>query len=128
MSYKILLVDDSRTVRSVMSKTLRIAKVPTERIFEAANGQDALDIVAENDIDLMFVDINMPVMNGVELVEKLRAAEATAALPVIIVSSERSKARLSHLMDLGVLACIEKPFDPAQVRDLVNEVLGDSNA
>ena len=85
MSFNLLVVDDSRTVRAVLTKTLKIAKIPTNQVFEAENGKDALDIVADEWIDLIFADINMPVMNGVEMIEKLKGDPCSESIPVVVV-------------------------------------------
>ena len=71
MAYNILLVDDSATVRAIISKTLTMAGVETGQIFEAANGQEALELLGREWVDLVFADINMPVMGGVEMIEKM---------------------------------------------------------
>ena len=71
MSFNILIVDDSRTIRSVIKKTLLIAGVPTSELFEASNGLEGLQIMKNNWVDLCFADINMPVMNGIEMIEKI---------------------------------------------------------
>ncbi len=127
MTFNLLLVDDSRTVRAVIKKALRLAKVPTAEIFHAGNGQEALDIIAENWIDLVFADINMPVMNGVEMIEKLKESEVTESIPVVVISTEGSTTRIEELKQKGVSAYIRKPFQPEQLRDIVMEILGESD-
>ena len=71
MSYNILIVDDSKTIRSVIKKTLDIADVPVGDLYEAENGKEALDVMNSNWIDLIFADINMPVMTGIEMIKKM---------------------------------------------------------
>ena len=70
MSFNILIVDDSKTIRSVIKKTLNIARVPVGNLYEAENGKEALNVMNSNWIDLVFADINMPVMNGIEMIKK----------------------------------------------------------
>lgn len=127
MSFNVLVVDDSRTVRAVLTKTLKIAKIPTNQVFEAENGKDALDIVADEWIDLIFADINMPIMNGVEMIERLKGDPCSESIPVVVVSTERSRARLDELERLGVQACLSKPFKPGDLKSIVVDILGENN-
>lgn len=125
MSFNILIVDDSRTIRSVIRKTLMIAGVPLNELYEATNGREALQIMKDNWVDLCFADINMPVMNGIEMIEKMIEDQMLAKLPVVIVSTEGSKTRIEELFRKGVRAYLRKPITPEIVRNVVKEVLGD---
>ncbi len=125
MSFNILIVDDSRTIRSVIRKTLLIAGVPTGELYEASNGLEGLQIMKDNWIDLCFADINMPVMNGIEMIEKMLEDNMLEKLPVVIVSTEGSKTRIEELFRKGVRAYLRKPITPEIVRNVVKEVLGD---
>ncbi len=127
MSYNILIVDDSRTIRSVIKKTLDIAGVPVGDLYEAENGKEALDLMNSNWIDLIFADINMPVMSGIEMVKKMSEDNILDKTPVIIVSTEGSKTRIDDLLELGVRAYLRKPINPEDLRNIVKEVMGDYN-
>jgi two-component system chemotaxis response regulator CheY len=127
MSYNILIVDDSRTIRSVIKKTLDIAGVPVGDLYEAENGKEALDVMNSNWIDLIFADINMPVMSGIEMVKKMSEDNILDKTPVIIVSTEGSKTRIDDLLELGVRAYLRKPINPEDLRNIVKEVMGDYN-
>jgi two-component system, chemotaxis family, chemotaxis protein CheY len=128
MAYNILIVDDSRTIRSVIKKTLHIAEVPVGEVFEAANGQEGLQMLKENWVDLVFADINMPVMNGIEMIEKMDSDDILQKTPVIIVSTEGSRTRIEELFKKGVRAYIRKPITPEMLRNVVHDVMGDTNA
>jgi len=127
MAFNILIVDDSDTVRAIIAKTLRIAEVPINELYEAANGQEALAVLKEQWIDLVFSDINMPVMTGVEMIEQMHQDEALRSIPVVVVSTEGSKTRIEDLIQKGVRAYIRKPFTPEILKDIVEKVLGDSH-
>jgi len=127
MPYNILIVDDSRTIRSVIKKTLDIAGVPVGDLYEAENGKEALDVMNSNWIDLIFADINMPVMSGIEMVKKMSEDNILDKTPVIIVSTEGSKTRIDDLLELGVRAYFRKPINPEELRNIVKEVMGDYN-
>lgn len=125
MAFNILIVDDSKTVRAVIRRSLAMARVPTNVVYEATNGAEALEVVAGNWVDLVLADINMPVMNGVELIRRLHADEVTAAIPVVVVSSEGSRSRMEQLEHEGVRGYVRKPFHPEDLRDAVLGILGE---
>ena len=123
MAFKLLLVDDSRTVRRVMAKALRLGGADIE-IFEAENGADALELLADTWIDLAFVDINMPVMNGVELIEAMSKDSQMSSIPVLVVSTEGSTTRMDQLKSLGISGYLRKPFTAEQFQQVISETLG----
>ncbi len=127
MSFNILLVDDSKTIRSVIKKTIQIAGIPVTEFYEAENGQLALDVMKDNWVDLVFADINMPVMNGIEMVDRMAEDNILDKTPVIIVSTEGSQTRIEHLFKKGVKAFLRKPVTPETVRNVVQEVMGEYN-
>jgi two-component system chemotaxis response regulator CheY len=127
MSLNILVVDDSATVRAVIKKTLSLASVPVNELHEAANGKEALDVLGEEWIDLIFSDINMPVMNGVEMIERIKDDAVLGAIPIVIVSTEGSATRIEELKSKGVRAYIRKPFTPELVRGVVDDIMGWKN-
>lgn len=126
MSLNILIVDDSAVMRSMLIKTLRVAGVDLGEIHQAANGQEGLDALGENWIDLVLVDINMPVMNGQEMIEKVRANPIWEHLPVIAVSTEGSQTRIEALRKMGA-EFIHKPFTPQTVRAMIQNMTGVGN-
>lgn len=128
MSLNVLLVDDSKTARSVIAKTLQMAAVPVSELYEATNGREALDMLAEKWVDLVFADINMPVMDGIEMIEKMCDDGLLKTIPVIIVSTEGSSARIEQLKSKGVNAYIRKPFTPELIKGVVDDILGVQNA
>ena len=125
MSLNVLVVDDSRTVRAVIAKTLQIAEVPVNELHQAANGQEGLQALHEHDIGLVFADINMPVMNGVEMVEKMEEEGLLGKVPVVIVSTEGSVTRIEELRSKGIAGYLRKPFTPESLREVVNQIMGE---
>ena len=122
--YNILIVDDSKTIRAVIAKTLQIAGVEISKLHEAANGREALDILVAEWIDIVFADINMPVMTGLELIDEMKTAGMLETVPVVIVSTEGSRQRIDDLKAKGVRAYLRKPFTPEQLKEVIDEVLG----
>ena len=123
MNLRILLVDDSALVRNIIAKALRLAEVPCDEIRGAGDGQAALDALAESPVDLVFSDINMPGMDGVELIEKMSHDDRFKDIPVVVVSTDGSEERMEELKQYGVRAYIRKPFTPEQIREVVNGVI-----
>lgn len=123
MALNILVVDDSAVVRSMIIKTLRLAGIPVADAHEAGNGQEALKLLETNWVDIVFVDINMPIMNGEEMIHRVRANELWADLPLLIISTEGSETRINRLLDSNT-RFIHKPFTPEMVRNVVTEMLG----
>ena len=128
MALNILVVDDSDTVRAVIAKTLQLAGVPIGELFEAANGEEALQLLDDNWIDLVFADINMPVMNGVEMVDRMHKDGLLKTIPVVIVSTEGSTTRIDLLKAKGVSGYIRKPFTPELLRQVVDDLVGGLDA
>ncbi len=124
MAYNILIVDDSSIVRAVIIKTLNLAGVAVDELYQASNGEEALQQMREHWVDLVFSDINMPVMSGVEMFNHMQADENLKNIPVVIVSTEGSKTRIDELTALGIRAYIRKPFTPEALRDVVDGILG----
>ena len=123
MALNILVVDDSSVMRAIIIKTLRLSQLPLGEVHEATNGQEALKVLDGNWIDLALVDINMPVMTGEEMIDRLRQNPETADLPVIVVSTEGSETRRQVLMEKGA-GFVHKPFTPETLRDAIVRTLG----
>ncbi len=123
MALNVLVVDDSAVMRAMIIKTLRMASVPLGEIYQAANGQEGLDALENHWIDLGIVDINMPVMDGEEMIERMRASPDVADIPIVVISTEGSEARINRLVQNGV-EFIHKPFAPETVRDVVARITG----
>jgi two-component system chemotaxis response regulator CheY len=123
MAYNILVVDDSQTMRAVLTKTICMAGVELGSVFEAENGKEALDILEKEWVDLVFADINMPVMNGVEMVKAMQKLGYMESTPVVVISTEGSKTRLDTLRDMGVRGFLRKPVSPELFKAVVDGVL-----
>jgi two-component system chemotaxis response regulator CheY len=124
MALNILIVDDSQTVRGMIAKTLALAGVPINEIHQAANGRDALQILRSHSIDLVLSDINMPVVDGLEMIDQMKQDAALKAIPIIVASTEGSTTRMEQLKAQGIHAYIRKPFTPEQLRAAVDNVIG----
>jgi two-component system, chemotaxis family, chemotaxis protein CheY len=124
MAYNILVVDDSVTVRSVIARSLELAGVPLGTLFQAGNGEEGLEVLRKEWVDLVLADINMPVMGGVAMIEEMKEDEGLSGIPVIIISTEGSATRIADLKEKGVRAFLRKPFAPEDLKRAVDALLG----
>ena len=124
MAVNVLVVDDSGVMRSMIVKTLRLSGLQLGEIHQAKNGQEGIDALNEHWIDLVIVDINMPVMNGEEMIDRMREDSTFNDTPVLVVSTEGSEKRVERLREKGALF-IHKPFTPEMIRDTIKDLLGD---
>lgn len=127
MGLNILIVDDSSVVRAMIRKTLGVAGLDLGEVYEADNGRTGLEALGAHWVDLLLVDINMPVMTGEEMIEQVRKNPLWSDLPVIVVSTEGSQTRIERLQRQGA-RFVHKPFSPEAVRQAVVELLGASHA
>lgn len=124
MPYNVLIVDDSPIVRKVVEKTLRLSGTELGQVSQAGNGREALDLLKDLWVDIVFADINMPEMDGIEMVERMHQTGLLKTVPVVIVSTERSVTRIEELRAKGVRAYLNKPFTPEEIKTIIDEVLG----
>jgi len=120
MKKVILIADDSSTMRKFVSFSL---KMKNFEVVAAEDGMDALEKLSQTRVDLAIVDLNMPNMDGFELIETIRGSEDYAELPVIILSSERSEATIARGKTVGANSYIVKPFDAKMIQYQVSKYL-----
>ncbi|MBD3823099.1 MAG: response regulator [Epsilonproteobacteria bacterium] len=120
---KILVVDDSSTMRRIIKNTL--ARLGHKDILEGGDGVEGWnELVANPDIEMLITDWNMPEMNGLELVKKVRADERFKDLPIIMVTTEGGKAEVITALKAGVNNYIVKPFTPQVLKEKLAAVMG----
>jgi len=124
MSLNILVTDDSLSMRAVIRKVITLSGISIGECFEAANGLQALEILSRNWVDIIISDINMPEMNGVELLRELKKDNLFQQIPVIIVSTEGNRERIAETELLGARGFLRKPFVPEELRSELHRVLG----
>lgn len=122
MAINILIVDDSSVMRSMIQKAIQLSGLEIGAIHQASNGREGLDALERHWIDLVIADINMPVMNGEEMIEQMRGQPDQKAIPTIVISTAGSQGRVERLQRKG-LRFIYKPFSAEMMRDAVKDVL-----
>ena len=125
MAKKILIAEDSPTMRSLIAST--IAALGDFVIVEAANGFEALRILPREKVDLVITDINMPDINGLELVSFIKNNPHYRTTPLFIISTEGSERDRAKGISLGADAYLVKPFQPGQLQELIERFLGKEN-
>lgn len=123
MALNVLVVDDSALMRNIVIKVLKMSQVDIGEIFQASNGKEGLDLLSDNWIDLALIDINMPIMNGLDLLKAIRDNDETHDTPVIMVSSESQEQRLAVIQEYGA-GFVHKPFAPESLRDQILKTTG----
>ncbi len=124
MNCNVLIVDDSPILRRAIRKVVVLAGILEDRIHEAGNGQEALDRLEQTSIDLVLLDLNMPIMDGEEFACRLREHPNLGDITVVVVSTEANKGRLDRMRELGVRAVLRKPFEPEDLCRLVSDLVG----
>ncbi|MGQ9670182.1 MAG: response regulator [Desulfosoma sp.] len=127
MAYNVMIVDDSKSMRHVIKKVLKISGLDLGEIIEARNGQEALDQLQNHWVDLILIDIHMPVMDGIEFLRHLGTRADLRDVPVVLVTTEHNEKRLKEAMALGARGYLSKPFQPEEFRSLVLRLLGVSD-
>lgn len=125
MAVNILIVDDSGVMRSMIAKTINLSGLALGEIHQAGNGQEGLAALKQNWIDLVIADINMPVMNGEEMISHMMADPDLRDIPIVVVSTGGSQTRVERLQEKGI-RFIHKPFTPEAMRDTIRDFLGES--
>jgi len=120
---KIITVDDSSTMRRIIKNTLKRIGYGDE-ILEAENGKEALEILENNPVDLIITDWNMPVMDGLTFVKKIRSNSKFDDVPIIMVTTEAAKEDIITALKAGVNNYIVKPFTPQVLKEKIEQVLG----
>ena len=120
---KLLVVDDSSTMRRIIKNTL--ARLGHKDILEGADGVEGWSVLNDNaDVEMLITDWNMPEMNGLELVKKVRADDRFKELPIIMVTTEGGKAEVITALKAGVNNYIVKPFTPQVLKEKLAAVFG----
>jgi len=119
----VLIVDDSRTVRAMVKKSLRMGDVEVSSVHEAGNGQEGLDVLEKEWVDIIFTDINMPVMGGFEFIDRVSEDADHNTIPIVIISTDTIEAKKEELEAKGVRGYVRKPFTPEQMNGLLQNLV-----
>jgi len=124
MSLRVLVVDDSKAMRSVIKKTLAAAGFAVDECLESSNGLEALAVLREQAVDVVLCDLHMPEMDGLELLHTLQK-EKRVPTCFILVTTEGRKERLRQALALGARGYVVKPFQPEALRKILSLFMGE---
>jgi len=124
MGMNVLIVDDSSLTRKAIRRIIEMLDLDTEHILEAGDGEEALGILGQNRVDLVLADLNMPVMDGIEMIYHMRGSDDTRHIPVVIVSTESSQTRIEKLLSDNVKNYLHKPFKPEDFKKVIENAIG----
>ncbi|MCC6220333.1 MAG: response regulator [Deltaproteobacteria bacterium] len=122
MAHNILIVDDSTIVRKSLRKALALLAIDLGEVFEASNGKEALEVVSKHALDLVFLDLNMPIMTGMEFIKIVRDDKLLDNTPIVILSTEGSEIRSRELAQLGVAKQLRKPARPEALTEVITDI------
>lgn len=117
MALDVLIVDDSAAIRKILQRVLVQADVTLGKVHEANDGREALEKLKSTPVGLILSDINMPNMDGLELLANLRADQAYQQVPIIMVTTEGSQNKVLQALQLGANGYVRKPFTAEQIKE-----------
>ncbi len=126
MAVNVLIVDDSFSMRSIIKKTIKVSGFEVGKFLEAADGREAMKVLVNEWVDILLTDINMPNMNGMELIGEMKKDEVLRSIPVVMVTTEGSERRVREAMEMGARGYIMKPFLPEEIKGTLCNILGEA--
>lgn len=113
----VLIVDDSAAIRKILQRVLRQTEIPIGTVYEAGDGVEALATLRQQTIGLVLSDINMPNMDGLEFLTQMRTEQIWKAIPVLMVSTEGTQAKVLEAVERGASGYVRKPFTAEQIKE-----------
>ena|SRR2546425_13133084 len=124
MALNVLIVDASAAMRKILERSLRQTQITIASVLEAGDGAEALQKLANgNSVQIIFSDVNMPNMDGLEFLRRLKGSESSKKIPVVMVTSEGTEAKVLEALTLGAAAYIRKPFTPLQMQEALHKLI-----
>ena len=117
MALDVLIVDDSAAIRKILQRILLHTNVSLGTVLEAGNGVEALELLKSNKVGLILSDINMPKMDGLQLLGQLKANSDYRDVPVVMITTEGSQTKVMEAVTLGAAGYIRKPFTAEQIKE-----------
>ena len=117
MPLDVLIVDDSAAIRKILHRALVRAQLPLGKVVEANDGCEALQKLEAEPVGLILADIDMPNMDGIELLSKLKALDAYKSVPVLMITADGSQEKVLQALDLGAAGYVLKPFTSEQIKE-----------
>lgn len=123
MESDILVVDDSAAIRKILQRVLRQTGMAIHTVHEAGDGQEALTLMATQKVDLVLSDINMPKMDGLQLLAAIKASDQWRHVPVVMITTEGGETKVAEAVRLGAAGYVRKPFTADQIKEKLVGIL-----
>jgi two-component system, chemotaxis family, chemotaxis protein CheY len=117
MPLDVMIVDDSAAIRKILQRVLTQAEIPISSVVEAGDGQEALEALKSKKVSLILSDINMPNMDGLQLLSRLKEDPELSKVPVIMVTTEGGSSKVMEAVNLGAAGYVRKPFTAEQIKE-----------
>jgi two-component system chemotaxis response regulator CheY len=117
MESDVLVVDDSAAIRKILNRVLRQTGMAIGTVHEAGDGQEALELLRAHKIDLVLTDINMPKMDGLQLLGAMKASPQWNGIPVMMITTEGGETKVGEAVRLGAAGYVRKPFTADQIKE-----------
>lgn len=127
MSLRIMIVDDSPAMRTFIGRIISLSGLDVACCVQASNGMEALNLLREQLVDVVLSDINMPVMDGEQLLRELANDAVLRKVPVVVVSTDSTDLRRKRMLELGAKGYVRKPFAPETLRYELEMALGETH-
>lgn len=123
MESDVLIVDDSAAIRKILQRVLRQTGISIRTIYEAGDGLEALDLLGKFKMALVLSDINMPKMDGLQLLAAIKTSDAWRDIAVVMITTEGGEAKVSEAVRLGAAGYVRKPFTADQIKEKLAGIL-----
>ncbi len=123
MESDVLVVDDSAAIRKILQRVLRQTGMAIRTIHEAGDGQEALDLLNAHRVQLVLTDINMPKMDGLQLLAAMKASDRWRDVPVVMITTEGGEMKVGEAVKLGAAGYVRKPFTADQIKEKLAGIL-----
>jgi len=127
MAFNVLIVDDSSSMRAIVKRIIKVSGFNVGEFLAAADGKEALKVLKDEWVDIVLTDINMPNMNGMELIAEMKKDELMRSIPVVMVTTEGSEKRMQEAMNLGASGYVKKPFLPEDIKRTLSSIMGEED-
>jgi two-component system chemotaxis response regulator CheY len=117
MPVDVLIVDDSAAIRKILQRVLRQTDIPIGEVFEAGDGVEALKTLNDRHVNLILSDINMPNMDGLQLLAQLKQNDKWKSVPIVMVTTEGGQGKVIEAVQLGAAGYVRKPFTAEQIKE-----------
>jgi two-component system, chemotaxis family, chemotaxis protein CheY len=123
MESDVLVVDDSAAIRKILQRVLRQTGMSIRNIYEAGDGQEALELLGQHSVALVLTDINMPKMDGLQLLAAMKSSDLWRGIAVVMITTEGGEAKVGEAVRLGAAGYVRKPFTADQIKEKLVGIL-----